>query len=167
MAKKIKHGKRFEEDFIKSVPDRCDITRLKDAGGWSKASNTRFTSSNPCDFIVFSKQFAGDFDGLMYKLELKSVMGKALPYSNIKDHQLDSLCESAQKGVRAVFIVNFRSTNETFMIHAETMKRHIEAKIPRSNKKSLSLEDARKYGTLIPQTLIRVRWRYDLEGILR
>ncbi len=157
MAKKIKHGKQFEEDFIKSVPERCDVTRLKDAGGWSNATNMRFTSSNPCDFIVFSNWQGKD----MYKLELKSVKGKSLPFSNIKDHQLKSLLESHSKSVKAYFVINFRPVNETYFVTpicmAEAMKAGIRA--------SFSLQNARDNGILIKQTLIKVRYKYDLEWL--
>lgn len=160
MAKKIRHGKRFEEDFIKSVPDRCDITRLKDGGGWSNATNMRFTSKNPCDFIVWSiKEYA------MYKLELKSVAGRAMPFSNIKAKDeacvkfIDDLVESHVKGVKAFFVINFRSVNETFAIDAVEMKQYMET----CGRKSINLEDARSHGFKINQTLKRVRWKYDLE----
>ena len=156
MSKKIKHGKRFEEDFIKSVPDRCDVTRLKDAGGWSNATNMRFTSSNPCDFIVWSGNTSR-----MIKLELKSVAGKSMPFSNIKEHQIDGLCKSSDKGVWAWFIVNFRSVNETYCIPALAM----ECEIDMGGRKSLSLARARIVGRKINQTLIRVRWRYNLGWI--
>jgi len=161
MAKKVKHGKRFEEDFIKSVPDRCDVTRLKDGGGWSNATNMRFTSSNPCDFIVFSKQFTGSEEGTMYKLELKTVKGKSLPFSNIKQHQLDSLCDSWNKGVGAYFVVNFREVNETYLIPAPDMAVLIEL----SERKSLALAMARKLYMKIEQTIKITRWRYDLSWL--
>lgn len=156
MAKKIKHGKRFEEDFIKSMPDRCDVTRLKDGGGWSNATNMRFTSSNPCDFIVWSP-----VTRLMYKLELKSVKGKSLPFSNIKENQLKSLLESGEKKVEAIFVVNYREPNETYYFYAAAMKGYMDS----CNRKSLPLEAARAFGIRIPQELIRVRWRYDLSWI--
>jgi len=149
-------GKKFEEDFIKSVPDGCDITRLKDAGGWSNATNTRFTISNPCDFIIWS-----DKTRALYKLELKSVQGKSLPFSSIKEHQLNGLLDSAAKNVIAVFVVNFRAVNETYYIPAKQM----QATIIASTRKSLSLADARLSGFQIKQTRIRIRWRYDLEWL--
>ncbi len=155
MAKKMKHGKRFEEDFIKSIPDRCDVTRLKDAGGWSNATNMRFTSSNPCDFIVWNGK------GDMYKIELKSVQGKSLPFSNIKPHQMESLLVSGAKNVQAMFIINFRGVNETYMFYAETLKLYMDT----TDRKSLPLEGARTFGDKIEQTLIRAKWRYDLSWI--
>ena len=47
-------GKIFEDAFIKSVPDYCWHKRLNDnASSWANGSNTRFTSTNECDFLLF------------------------------------------------------------------------------------------------------------------
>jgi recombination protein U len=154
-------GKKFEEDFVKSIPDRCDVTRLKDGGGWSNATNMRFTSKNPCDFIVFSKPEDVMETGDMYKLELKSTKLKSLPFSNIKDNQLNSLLESQRKGVMAWFIVNFRSVNETYIIAAHQVAGFIE----KGERKSIPLDWCRLNCRCIKQSLIRVRWRYDLEWL--
>ena len=66
-------GKNFEKDFVDSIPDRCDITRLKDAGGWSNATNMRFTIKNPCDFVIYSHAHDNIEQNYLYKLELKSL----------------------------------------------------------------------------------------------
>jgi len=149
-------GKDFETDFIQSVPKRCDVTRLKDAGGWSDATNMRFTSKNPCDFIVWSAKTKR-----MYKFELKSVQGKSLPFANIKQHQLESLCESRNKGVCSLFVVNFRGTDATYLIKPST----IEACMENGVRKSLSLAEARESGIRVKQTLKRIHWGYDLEWL--
>lgn len=158
MAKHIQHGKRFEEDFRKSIPARCDVTRLKDGGGWSNATNMRFTSNNPCDMIVYSQ--VGVVQA-MYKLELKTVKDRTMPFSNIKDHQLSGLYDSAMKGVLANFVVNFRGVNETYMISAGFML-HI---IKTCGRKSLTVELAKQYGRLIPQTIKISRYRYELDWL--
>lgn len=154
-------GKKFEEDFVRSIPERCDVTRLKDGGGWSNATNMRFTSNNPCDFIVFSESEFGTSEGTMYKLELKSVKGKSLPFGNTKDHQRISLEVSQSKGVWAGFIVNFRDTNETFAIRTS----NIAAFMAITDRKSIPLSWFRDNGKLIKQTLIRVRYKYGLEWL--
>jgi recombination protein U len=154
-------GKAFEIDFVKSIPDRCDITRLKDGGGWSDATNTRFTSSNPCDFIVYSASQHEMDTGVLYKLELKSTKGISLPFGNIKEHQLKELTESGTKGVMAWFIVNYRQVNETYVIAAHTLASYIESGV----RKSLPVSYCRDNCLLIKQSLIRVRYRYDLEWL--
>ncbi len=151
-------GKKFEEDFIKSIPDRCDVTRLKDGGGWSNATNMRFTSNNPCDFIVYSSR--GLF-GKMYKFELKSTLGKSLPLSNIKSHQLTGLCDSEDKLVDSGFVVNFRDVNETYFAEASAVWIFTQTE----SRKSIPLSWFRGKCTQIQQSLIRVRYRYDLEWL--
>ena len=151
-------GKMFEEDFVASIPDKCDITRLKDGGGWSNATNTRFTSKNPCDFIVYSSR--GLF-GKMYKLELKSTLGKSLPLPNIKDYQLNSLCESGDKLVDAGFVVNFRDVNETFFVEAA----EVWIFKTTSDRKSIPLEWFRDKATMIQQSLKITRYKYDLDWL--
>jgi recombination protein U len=154
-------GKKFEEDFIKSVPDRCDITRLKDAGGWSDATNMRFTSSNPCDFVIWALHPSSSTVGFQYKLELKSTLGKSLPFGNIKDHQLEGLYKSSLKGVEALFIVNFRDINETYRVSVVAL----QAFINETDRKSIPIAWFRECAILIKQSLIRVRWRYDLSWL--
>ena len=47
-------GKKFEADLKSSVPDTCWLYRLRDnASSFANGTNTRFTSSNICDFILF------------------------------------------------------------------------------------------------------------------
>ena len=154
-------GKKFEEDFIKSIPDRCDVTRLKDAGGWSNATNTRFSISNPCDFVVYSQPKDEMDQGSLYKLELKSTKTNSLPFANIKDSQLKCLMESQEKGVLAWFIVNFRQSNETYAVAAHLIANYIAM----DTRKSLPLAYCRENCLLIKQSLIRVRWRYDLSWL--
>lgn len=166
-------GKAFEEDFKKSIPDRCDVTRLYDAGGWSGGSpgghidnKIRFTPKNPCDLIVFAPRLEpGTFYGVLYKLELKSLKGKSLPLGNIKSSDekrlkfVATLVASEEKRVKAGLVVNFRDTNETFFVLASKVAAFIEA----AERASIPIAWFRENGRLIPQTLKISRYRYDLE----
>ncbi len=156
-----KPGKKFEEDFVKSIPDRCDVTRLKDAGGWSNATNMRFTSSNPCDFIIYSHSQQTHPYGKMYKFELKSTKLASLPFANIKESQLTSLTYSALKGVACEFIVNFRKYNKTFRV----LPCMIQNFIDNTERKSIPFGWFEENCTSIKQELIIKRYRYDLEWL--
>ncbi len=164
-------GKKFEEDFKKSIPDRCDVTRLYDAGGWSggvpgEGDNIRFTPSNPCDLIVFSANLVTSH-GKLYKLELKSLNGKSLPLGNIKSSDekrlkfVAKLVASENRGVMAGFVVNFRDTNETFFVLASKVFVFIEL----AERASIPIAWFRENGRLIEQKIKRVRWGYDLEWL--
>jgi hypothetical protein len=166
-------GKDFEKDFRDSIPVRCDVTRLKDAGGWSNATNMRFTSSNPCDMIIFSEAKEQGVSATMYKLELKSLEKKSLPYGNIKSKNekrsaLENsikftkvLVESENKGVWAGFVVNFRATNQTYRVLASDVLDHLE----NADRASIPIAWFEEHGTLIKQTLKKVHYRYDLEWL--
>ena len=164
-------GKQFESSFVESIPKRCDFTRLKDAGGWSKSEDLRFTIKNPCDMIVFSGSREQGVSAVMYKLELKSCLKRSLPYANIKPKtaqwsSLDNsikfvkaLVESESKGVWAGFVVNFRDYNQTYRVLASAVLLHLQTE----SRKSIPLEWFQEHGTLIKQTLKKVHYRYDLE----
>jgi len=165
-------GKQFEEDFIKSIPDKCDVTRLIDAGGWSggepgEGGKQRFTPTHPCDFIVFSPRLYSCHLGIQYKLELKSTLGKSLPLGNIKPSDekrlkfVGKLVASENRGVKAGFVINFRATNETFFVMASKIAAFIKA----AERASIPIAWFREHGRLIEQKLKKVHYGYDLEWL--
>jgi hypothetical protein len=166
-------GKHFEADIIDSIPDRCDVTRLKDAGGWSKSDDLRFTIKNPCDFIVYSHRCEPVLNSMMYKLELKSCLKRSLPYANIKPKTpkltaveasikfVTALVESENKGVWAGFIVNFRDYNETYRVLASDVLDFLQ----NESRKSIPLDWFQSNGILIPQTLKIKHYRYDMDWL--
>lgn len=151
-------GKKFEEDIQKSVPDEWFWYRLKDSSGsWSKTEKSRFTPKNICDFFIFTGHS-------LYGVECKSFKGKSMPYSNINKNQMDGLsdmCFYVPKNAVGCFILNFRDIGETYFFSALDLL-NIKAY---SNRKSISIADCKKYGALIPQTLKRTRYKYDLKGV--
>jgi recombination protein U len=177
MGKKKSPGKDFEKDFKDSIPCRCDVTRLKDSGGFDgkEMTNRRFASTNPCDFIIYSDKgySLGLQNTVMYKLELKSLLKKSMPYSNIKGKTnkltakensikfTKALVESESRGVWAGFIINFRDTNQTFRVLASIVLNHLE----NSDRASIPIAWFEEHGTLIEQTLKKVHYRYDLEWL--
>lgn len=148
-------GKKFEEDFFKSAPKDWFIYRLKDsAGSWSNNDLSRFTPRNICDFFLFTGK-------ILYGIECKSFKGKSMPYSNIKDNQLKGLLDMSvdlPMNARGIFVFNFRDLNETYYINAFM----VNALIQTGTRKSLSINEARENGILIPQELKRVRYSYKL-----
>jgi hypothetical protein len=167
-------GKQFEASFTESIPDRCDVTRLKDAGGWSNATNMRFTSSNPCDLTIYAHRDKEHLVyGSYYKFELKSTELKSLPYGNIKSKTdkltvlersiafTKVLVESEKKGVHACFIVNFRAVKKTYMVYASKVLNHLET----ADRASIPIAWFEENGILIKQTLKIKHYRYDLEWL--
>ena len=140
-------GKQFEKDFKASVLDDQFYLRLKDAGGWSKSADLRFTPSQLCDCLLFTR-------GTLYLLELKSHTGKSIPASCLK--QTDALATLDYVGTFPAFVCNFRDYSETYIIGAYYVQQELTV------RKSLSLGTCRELGTMIPQRKLRVHWRYDL-----
>ena len=140
----MNEGKKFEQDFTKSLT--CFNYRLRDAGGWSNADNTRFTPSNLCDMIIFK-------DDKLYLCELKSVKGKSLP----QPKQLEGLCKIDFDNVFPVILINFRELEQTYMVSARAFEMDLKAK----GKVSLNVGDIAKIGQLIPQQKIRTRYKYN------
>lgn len=142
----MNEGKKFEQDFTKS----CEFFtyRLRDAGGWSDADNTRFTPSNLCDMIGFK-------DGRLLLMELKSCGGTSIPFANMK--QLEAMNKVSYEGVYPIFVLNFRQFGRTYFIKASKLMELKET----CGKKSINYLDIELHGTLIRQTLKRTRYQYD------
>ena len=150
MEKKVNYGKHFENDFIKSIPSHCFTYRFKDAGGWSNATNLRFTSSNICDFMVFDGEY-------LHLLELKSVKGKSFSFNNLGSHLKEMVQADNFGKVKALYIINFREENKTFIVDAETMQNLVNG-----TKKSVNIKELESMKMeLIPQELKRTRWKYE------
>jgi recombination protein U len=139
--KKINHGKIFENDFIKSFKDETFTYRFKDsASSWQGGEQSRFTPTNICDFMVYTK-------GLLWLLELKSHMGKSLPLSCIREKQIEGLLDAWTKGIRAGVVINFRELNKTYYIPIHEIVDFMD----KSDKKSLPLLWIQECGKLIEQ----------------
>lgn len=141
-------GKRFEEDFRKSIPDDMFCMRIVDAGGWSNATNTRFTGKNICDYILFT-------NSKLFLLELKSHKGRSIPQTTLT--QLGELSKVNYKGVYPLFVLNFRDHEQTYLISPDMVN------ICLSGRKSVPMDFCMKHGTRLPQTRLRVRFRYDMD----
>ena len=149
-------GKRFEEDFKKSIPESCWVYRLRDsAGAWQGGQATRFTSSNLCDFIVMARDY-------MYLLELKSIKGKSLPSSCIRVQQLEGLSNIRHPKMCGAFVINFRDLEKTYIVQAYKIKEFLES----SGRKSVPVKFCVENGTEIPAIKKITRFKYSLENIL-
>ncbi|MDF2804874.1 MAG: hypothetical protein K0S61_4779 [Anaerocolumna sp.] len=162
-------GKVFEEDIKKSINDKYFIYKLKDsAGTWQGGNNTRFTSSNICDYIVFA-------NGWLHLLELKSHKGASIPiapiknkqgkitkYGAIRTNQVEGLFkEYCKPKMNCGFIFNLSDKEKTWFVDILNIKVEIERQA-----RSLSLEWLEMHGVLIPQEKKRTRYKYDLSVIL-
>lgn len=158
-------GKKFEQNFSKSIPEDIYFLRIKDsASSFSPNSKSRFTPNNPYDFLLFYK-------GNLFPMELKSTNKKSLSIQRTKEeqskeikyHQIDSLSTAnTYSGIYAGFVLDFRNEN-TYWISIESFNNFLLE----NDKKSINIEDVKKYnGILIDKSKIRVNYKYNIEKLL-
>lgn len=152
----MNEGKRFQEDFKNSVTDDVYHYRLRDGtASWDGGENTRFQSPNACDSLLW-------LDSMLYMIELKSHKGKSIPYSAIRDNQVEELTKAQAHGITAGFLVNMRDVDETYFIPADAVCSHIAI----GDRKSIPLEYMRMYGYKVKASKKITRWRYDIKDML-
>ena len=166
-------GKKFEQDFIKSIPEEVFYIRLNDpAQSFSptcrtcKNSGTRFSLKNPFDFVLFSSPN-------LICLELKSCKGKSLSFDrekvkgsskNIKWHQIIGLMEAAVKqDVKAGFLINFRDLETTYYLPIDKFLLFMKD----SDKGSMNVDDIVKYDGVRVFSQKKVsRFTYDVKDFI-
>ena len=154
-------GKKFEQAIKDSVPDTCWIYRFRDnAASFGNGNNTRFASSNICDYLLFD-----DESRTLYLLELKSTKGASIPLSMIRDNQIKSLQESSKHNLIAGFMCNFRNeNNDTFFIEIVDFVKMTE----NINKKSFNINDLLNNNAIrIESKKKRTRYTYDIQKFVK
>jgi recombination protein U len=110
-------GKRFEENWKKSIPSDTFFYRFRDSGStyYGGNQNLRFSASNIADCMLYDTNSKE-----LYLCELKSHKGKSLPMSCVasnktKEKQIDDLYNASQfDGVNASLIVFFSDVERCF-----------------------------------------------------
>lgn len=162
-------GKKFEKDFSDSIPEYVLVHRLPDsAQAFGNNSGLRFSNKSPFDFLLWDSRRR-----VLYALEMKSVSGKTISFERSKEdngvihfHQIEGLNRyNKYEGVVCGFVINFRAIETTIFICIDSFNKLIEL----VNKKSVSyndiIENKIQY-IVIPQTIKRTRYTYDVESLL-
>lgn len=163
-------GKKFEQDWIKSVPDYVGVLRIPDAAqSFFRSSNLRFSRKNPFDFLLWCPKTL-----TLYTLELKTVKGKSISFERAKDehgeihyHQIIGL-ENFEKIGECVcgFIIEFRELETTIFLPIKEFIK-LQGLI---NKKSFNYNDLSNNNIeyiIIPQKMLKTHYRYDIEYFLK
>lgn len=148
-------GKLFEEDFKKSVPTECFVYRFKDGTAnfnGAKNENVRFQAKNICDFMVMTKEY-------LVLMELKSHASVRIPFSCIRNNQIEEMTKIDHPKIKTYFIFNFRDLETTFAIEAQKIKEYMET----AQRSSFPLNWCEENGIKIIGTKKKVRYKYDLE----
>lgn len=170
---KQNEGKRFENSFIKSVPDYCWHKRLNDnAASWGNGTQTRFTSTNECDFLLFDCNTR-----TLSALELKTT-SSSLTYwredfendgnkhsFQIKRNQILGLQKWSKYLINCGFILNFRNKqNRTFFVSIDDFLDYTST----LNKKSINMDDVLKMNPVeIESKLMRTNFKYNIDNFLK
>ena len=167
MAKNI--GKIFEHDFSRCVPDYVAVLRVPDSAQSFNRTALRFSIKNPFDYLMWNSKTS-----TLYALELKTVRGKSISFERNKEdngeihlHQIQGLEKIGKyKGIVSGFIIEFREVELTiFLPINEFLKLQNEISKKSFNIKDLSDNQINYY--VIPQTIIKTHYRYDVETFLK
>lgn len=156
-------GKRFEENFKKSIPKEIFYYRFHDsAGTWGGNDNLRFTPSNIADCLLFDGKS-------LFLLELKSCKGKSLPFNNIignktKEKQINDLIEANEyTNIICGLVVEFSDVDEVYFIEISQFKTLSET----TNRKSVPIGYCRENGLKIGVEKKKVNIRLDINKFLK
>ena len=153
-------GKKFEQDIKESIPDDCWFYRLRDnTSSFAGSKNTRFTSSNICDYLLLD-----DRTRTLFLIECKSTKSTSMSLSMIRNNQIDGLKKASKHHLVAGLLVNFRNyNNDTFFILIDEYLDMLES----LNKKSFNVKDLENIGaTRIESEKKRVRYKYDIRKMI-
>lgn len=163
-------GKRFEQDFAKSIPDYVLLYRLPDSAQSFGGSQTlRFSRKNPFDYLLWDSK-----KHLLYALELKTVKGKSISFERssneskeIHYHQICGLNEwNKYDGIICGFVINFRELETTVFIDIDSFN-NLTNNIDKKSFNYSDLVSSNIPFVTIPQTKKRTRFSYDIEKIMK
>lgn len=159
MVKK-NEGKKFEEDFKKSIPDKYFVYRFKDGTAnfkGEKNENVRFQAHNVCDFEVFA-------ENTLFLFELKSYNGASIPLSGIRKTQLEEMLKASKyENVEPYFILNYRALESVYAIKVQTLNEFIKT----TERKSIPVKWCIENAIEIKGSKKKVRFVYEMEEFFR
>lgn len=153
-------GKKFENDIKSSIPNTCWIYRLRDnASSFAGGENTRFTSSNICDYILLD-----DKTRTLVLIECKSTKNTSVTITMLRDSQIKGLQEASKHNLVAGLLINFRNkNNDTFFLLIDEYLDMMES----INKKSFNIKDLENIGAIrVENTKKRTRYSYNIQKLL-
>ena len=165
-------GKQFEADWKSSMPKDAWCYRLKDSATtyYGGNENLSFSIDNICDFDVYRYP-------MHHYFELKTIETPSIPLEKIlgrfdrerqKYHKLKHITDMAHaasfKGQTAHVVINYRGkVNRTFAVPASAVLEYMSTQ----TRKSIPWQWAALNGIEVAQHLLRVHWRYDVDGLLK
>lgn len=129
------------------------------AASFANGDNTRFTSSNICDFILLD-----DNTKTLFLIECKSTKSTSIPLTMLRENQINGLLEADKHNLITGLLVNFRNdNNDTFFV---SISKFINM-MKNSNKKSFNVKDLENINAIrILSNKKRTRYKYDIEKFM-
>ena len=151
-------GKKFEQDFRKSIPENIWYYRLRDSpASFGQGTQTRFATSNICDCILFG-------NSTLFLCELKSHKGKSLPFNCVRQNQIEQMQKAAKFDcIIPALVIFFPDVERCFAIHIYDFVNLVDA----SKKKSANVSEFAENGFEIGVTKLKTHYRYDVEKMMR
>ena len=169
---RLNTGKQFEADWKKSMPPDAWCYRLQDSAAtyYGGNENLSFSVDNICDFDVYRYP-------MHHYFELKTIETPSIPLTKIfgsfdrdkqKYHKLkhitDMAAAASYKGQTAHVVINYRGkVNRTFAVPASAVLEYMQTQ----TRKSIPWQWAALNGIEVEQHLLRIHWRYDVDGLLK
>jgi recombination protein U len=155
----MNNGKKFEQNFRKSIPDSPNIFyyRLKDGtANWKHDNITRFQANNIADSFLY-------YSGKLLILELKSHKGKSIPLNCIRKNQVEDMTLASYKtNVHPFLIVYFSDVERCFALSIQNYNLFIKS----FTRKSIPIDYFASNGIEIKVEKLRSNCRYDIESFL-
>lgn len=154
----MNNGKRFEQNFRKSVPDDIFYYRFKDSASSYYGGNERlrFSNNNICDCMLFDSN-------KLYLLELKSTKGKSIPFKNFRENQLKELALAQYyKNIIAGIVIEFSELDRAFFMCISDITDFMRI----GSRKSIPIEYCVEKGIEIEITKKRVNNSFNVRKLL-
>lgn len=157
----MNNGKEFEQQFRKSTLkiDNLFYYRLKDSPSvWNKGTQTgiRFTNDNICDVVMYKKPN-------LFLLELKSHIGASLPFSCIRENQIDGLFKASSiKGIISGIVCDFSEKDKCYFLDISFVKEFKD----KETRKSIPIAYFQENGIEIDIKKLRVKKIYDVSKFI-
>ena len=101
----------------------------------------------------------------LYLFELKSTQGSSIPYTMLRDNQIEELSKASTYDLVAGFIFNYRKyDNATYFMPINEFNEMVKE----NNKKSFNISDLKKYNVIqINSTKKITRYKYDIDEFIK
>lgn len=159
-------GKKFEDNFRDSIPDKIFFYRFRDSSGTFYGGNDslRFTPTNIADNLIF-------YNNCLFLNELKNHKGKSIPITCIignkkkngkysKEKQIIDMYEASKhKDIYCNIIVFFSDIERCFALDIENFIFFMQD----NERKSIPLDYFETLGVEIEVIKKKTNYRYEVE----